>query len=122
MPASNKEFSKFCLENTEGNFVEWLRNRSSTSWEKMVHHRFTIDVEKISDREFTPACVCNNKGRVIATFWIKSSENGFIISILEELSDLFVDHMKTYIPFFLTTCWNGNLKRPRLRGRIRQSI
>ena len=46
MPASNKEFSQFCLENMEGNFVEWLRNRSSTSWEKMVYHRFTIDVEK----------------------------------------------------------------------------
>ena len=46
MSASKKEFSKFCLENTEGNFVEWLRNRSSTSWEKMVYHRFTIDVEK----------------------------------------------------------------------------
>ena len=46
MPASNKEFSKFCLENMEGNFVEWLRNRSSTSWEEMVYHRFTIDVEK----------------------------------------------------------------------------
>ena len=67
---------------------------------EFLQGQITIDVEKISDREFTPACVCNNKGRVIATFWIKSSENGFIISILEELSDLFVDHMKTYIPFF----------------------
>ena len=46
MSALNKEFQKFCLKNTEGNFVEWLRNRSSTSWEKMVYHRFTIDVEK----------------------------------------------------------------------------
>ena len=69
---------------------------------EFLQGQITIDVEKISDKEFTPACVCNNKGRVIATFWIKSSENGFIISILEELTDFFEDHMNKYIPFFKT--------------------
>ena len=69
---------------------------------EFLQGQITIDVDKISDKEYTPACVCNNKGRVIATFWIKSSENGFIISILEELTDFFEDHMKKYIPFFKT--------------------
>ena len=69
---------------------------------EFLQGQITIDVEKISDKEYTPACVCNNKGRVIATFWIKSSENGFIISILEELTDFFEDHMNKYIPFFKT--------------------
>ena len=46
MSASNKDFSKFCLENTEGNFVEWLRYRNLTSWERMIYHRFTRDVEQ----------------------------------------------------------------------------
>ena len=69
---------------------------------EFLQGQITIDVEKISDKEYTPACVCNNKGRVIATFWIKSSENGFIISILEELTDFFEEHMKKYIPFFKT--------------------
>ena len=30
------------------------------------------------------------------------SENGFIISILEELTDFFENHMKKYVPFFKT--------------------
>lgn len=69
---------------------------------EFLQGQITIDVEKISEKEFTPACVCNNKGRVIATFWIKGYENGFIISILEELCDFFEGHMKKYIPFFNT--------------------
>ena len=41
---------------------------------EFLQGQITIYVEKISDKEYTPACVCNNKGGVIATFWIKSSE------------------------------------------------
>ena len=46
MSASSIDFSKFCSENTDGNFVEWLRQRNSTSWEAMIYHRFTQDVEQ----------------------------------------------------------------------------
>ena len=46
MSASSSDFSKFCSENTEGNFVEWLRQRNSTSWEGMIYLRFTQDVEQ----------------------------------------------------------------------------
>ena len=67
---------------------------------EFLQGQITIDTEKISKEEFKPGCVCNNKGRVIATFWIKKVNNGFIVSILEELSAFFEDHMKKYIPFF----------------------
>ena len=38
---------------------------------EFLQGQITIDVEKILDKDFKPACICNNKGRVIATFWIK---------------------------------------------------
>tara|TARA_Y100000022_G_scaffold189115_1_gene188103 strand:+ start:386 stop:1057 length:672 start_codon:yes stop_codon:yes gene_type:complete len=67
---------------------------------EFLQGQITIDTEKISEEEFKPGCVCNNKGRVIATFWIKKVSNGFKISILEELSAFFEEHMRKYIPFF----------------------
>ena len=51
---------------------------------EFLQGQITIDTEKISNEDFKPACVCNNKGRVITTFWIKKVENGFKIAILEE--------------------------------------
>ena len=35
---------------------------------EFLQGQITIDTEKISDEDFKPACICNNKGRVIATF------------------------------------------------------
>ena len=67
---------------------------------EFLQGKITIDVEKILDKDFKPTCICNNKGRVVATFWIKKLENGFKIAILEELSISFEEHMNKYIPFF----------------------
>jgi len=67
---------------------------------EFLQGQITIDVEKISNEDFKPACICNNKGRVITTFWIKKVEIGFKIAILEELSASFEEHMNKYIPFF----------------------
>ena len=67
---------------------------------EFLQGQITIDTEKISNEDFKPACICNNKGRVITTFWIKKVEIGFKIAILEELSASFEEHMNKYIPFF----------------------
>ncbi len=67
---------------------------------EFLQGQITIDIEKISYKDFKPACICNNKGRVIATFWIKKVEDGFKIAILEELCIFFEEHMNKYIPFF----------------------
>ena len=67
---------------------------------EFLQGQITIDTEKISNKDFKPACICNNKGRVIATFWIIKVENGFKIVILRELSSSFEEHMNKYIPFF----------------------
>ena len=67
---------------------------------EFLQGQITIDTEKISIEDFKPACICNNKGRVMATFWIKKIENGFKIAILEELIASFEEHMNKYIPFF----------------------
>ena len=67
---------------------------------EFLQGQITIDVEKISNKDFKPACICNNKGRVITTFWIKKVEIGFKIAILDELSASFEEHMNKYIPFF----------------------
>jgi len=67
---------------------------------EFLQGQITIDTEKISNKDFKPACICNNKGRVMATFWIKKIENGFKIAILEELRSSFEEHMNKYIPFF----------------------
>jgi len=67
---------------------------------EFLQGQITIDIEKVSDKDFKPACVCNNKGRVMATFWIKKIENGYKIAILDELFITFEEHMKKYIPFF----------------------
>ena len=67
---------------------------------EFLQGQITIDTEKISNEDFKPACICNNKGRVMATFWIKKIENGFKIAILEELISSFEEHMNKYIPFF----------------------
>ena len=67
---------------------------------EFLQGQITIDTEKISNKDFKPACICNNKGRVMATFWIKKQENGFRVAILEELCASFEEHMKKFIPFF----------------------
>jgi folate-binding protein YgfZ len=67
---------------------------------EFLQGQITIDTEKISNKDFKPACICNNKGRVMATFWIKKQENGFRVAILEELCASFEEHMNKYIPFF----------------------
>ena len=67
---------------------------------EFLQGQITIDTEKISNEDFKPACICNNKGRVMATFWIKKIENGFKIAILEDLIASFEEHMNKYIPFF----------------------
>ena len=67
---------------------------------EFLQGQITIDAEKISSEDFKPACICNNKGRVITTFWIKKVEIGFKIAILDELSASFEEHMNKYIPFF----------------------
>ncbi len=67
---------------------------------EFLQGQITIDIEKISYKDFKPACICNNKGRVIATFWIKKVEDGFKIAILEELCIFFEEHMNKYIAFF----------------------
>ena len=67
---------------------------------EFLQGQITIDAEKISNEDFKPACICNNKGRVMATFWIQKQENGFKVVILEELCASFEEHMNKYIPFF----------------------
>ena len=67
---------------------------------EFLQGQITIDTEKISNKDFKPACICNNKGRVMATFWIKKQENRFRVAILEELCASFEEHMNKYIPFF----------------------
>jgi len=81
---------------------------------EFLQGQITIDTQKISNEDFKPACVCTNKGRVIATFWIKKIENGFKIAILDELRVSFEEHMKKYIPFFdaeLKNDQQDNLKK-----------
>ena len=74
---------------------------------EFLQGQITIDTEKISNEDFKPACICNNKGRVMATFWIKKVDNGFKIAILEELIASFKEHMNKYIPFFDAELKNG---------------
>ena len=81
---------------------------------EFLQGQITIDAEKISNKDFKPACICNNKGRVMATFWIKKQENGFRVAILEELCASFEEHMNKYIPFFdaqLKKVERDNLKK-----------
>ena len=70
---------------------------------EFLQGQITIDTEKISNEDFKPACICNNKGRVMATFWIKKIENGFKIAILEELIASFEEHMNKYICLLYTS-------------------
>ena len=81
---------------------------------EFLQGQITIDTEKISNKDFKPACICNNRGRVMATFWIKKQENGFRVAILEELCASFEEHMNKYIPFFdaqLKKVERDNLKK-----------
>lgn len=68
--------------------------------DEFLQGQITVDTEKIYKEDFIPSCVCTNKGRVINTFWIKRTEKGFEIALLEELSIDFQNHMGKYIPFF----------------------
>ena len=65
----------------------------------LLQGQITVDVEKL-ENTYKPACICNNKGRVICLFWIKRSKDGFQISILKNLSTSFFNHLKKYLPFY----------------------
>ena len=68
---------------------------------EFLQGQITIDVEKISDKEYTPACVCNNKGRVIALSGLKVLK--WIVNFnFRGINRFFENHMKKYIPFFKT--------------------
>lgn len=67
---------------------------------KLLQGQLTCDVEALSDPGFTPGALCNNKGRVMATFVLVRQGPMFYLAMHKGLGSVFAATLKKYLPFY----------------------
>lgn len=71
---------------------------TGTDTKKFLQGQITADINKIGD-DFTPAAICNLKGRVQFGLWIMRTDDGFGIVLASDMADDFALHIKKYGAF-----------------------
>lgn len=67
---------------------------------RLLQGQLTCDVEAIADPGFARGALCNNKGRVLATFIVVRHAQGFHIVLNEGLGAVLMQTLKKYLPFY----------------------
>lgn len=67
---------------------------------KLLQGQLTCDVEALADSGFTRGALCNNKGRVIATFILVRQGANFHVVLTQGLGAIFLQALKKYQPFY----------------------
>jgi folate-binding protein YgfZ len=67
---------------------------------KLLQGQLTCDVDALPDPGFTRGALCNNKGRVFATFILVRQGAGFYLALNKGLGDTVAAVLKKYLPFY----------------------
>lgn len=67
---------------------------------KLLQGQLTCDVDAVADPGFTRGALCNNKGRVFATFILVRHGGAFHLVLARGLGDVLAAVLKKYLPFF----------------------
>lgn len=74
-----------------------------TKVEKFLEGQVTSDSNIIKDENYQLSSICNQKGLVMAGFFITKENNEFKIIIEESLVEVFIDDLSPYAKFFGVT-------------------
>ena len=74
-----------------------------TKVEKFLEGQVTSDSSIIKDENYQLSSICNQKGLVMAGFFITKENNEFKIIIEESLVEVFIDDLSPYAKFFGVT-------------------
>ena len=74
-----------------------------TKVEKFLEGQVTSDSNIIKDESYQLSSICNQKGLVMAGFFITKENNEFKIIIEESLVEIFIDDLSPYAKFFGVT-------------------
>ena len=74
-----------------------------TKVEKFLEGQVTSDSNIIKDENYQLSSICNQKGLVMAGFFITKENNEFKIIIEESLVEVFIDDLRPYAKFFGVT-------------------
>ena len=74
-----------------------------TKVEKFLEGQVTSDTNIIKDGNYQLSSICNQKGLVMASFFITKENNEFKIIIEESLVEIFIDDLSPYAKFFGVT-------------------
>lgn len=70
--------------------------------ENFLQGQLTCDVKALSDPGACPGCLCDNKGRVIASFTLWKVQDCFYLELAQGLADIVLPHLKKYSVFYKT--------------------
>ncbi len=67
---------------------------------KLLQGQLTCDVEALADPGFTHGALCNNKGRVLATFILVRQGLALYLVLNKGLGEVLASALKKYLPFY----------------------
>jgi folate-binding protein YgfZ len=70
---------------------------------RLLQGQLTCDVEAVPDPGFARGALCNNKGRVLATFILVRHAQAFYLVLGEGLGAVLMNTLKKYLPFYKCT-------------------
>ena len=70
--------------------------------ENFLQGQLTCDVKALSDPGACPGCLCDNKGRVIASFTLWRLQDCFYLELTQGMADIVLPHLKKYSVFYKT--------------------
>ena len=59
-----------------------------------------IHLKALKEKKFELSALCDEKGFILADFYISLNENKFVIAIDIELKSIFLDEMQKFLPFY----------------------
>lgn len=68
--------------------------------EKFLQGQLTCDLEKVADNQVAFGALCNNKGRVYASFRLLRQPDAFFLVLQPGLLEVTQQNLKKYIPFY----------------------
>jgi folate-binding protein YgfZ len=91
---------------------------------KLLQGQLSCDVSALPEPGSCPACLCDNKGRVLASFLLWKIQKDFYLEMMPGLADTVLTNLKKYAVFYQCeiTHNNGFFKRYALAGEQAQAM
>lgn len=70
--------------------------------ELFLQGQLSCDVNALSDPGACPGCLCDNKGRVIASFTLWHISDCYYLELSEDMAEIVLPHLKKYSVFYKT--------------------